>query len=191
MSVCELLPLTAQWMHRTAVVRSVFHNGGCHKNLPMYTGFDVNLPDEDFRNTDPPSMGSVCAYLERESKGVLPPYVYLPCSLGWGEVRKKAGPHAGFLGKQFDPFCTECTAFVDHPPDDMWKPQVVRGEPHLGSTSLPETITADRLQDRRRLVDEFDLPFVRQIGDGGLGDISQARAPGVRDAHLGAGAGGL
>ena len=64
--VCELLPLTAQWMHKTAVVRSVYHNGGCHKNLPMYTGFDVNLPDEEFRDTDPPSMGSVCAYLERE-----------------------------------------------------------------------------------------------------------------------------
>ena len=76
-------------MHKTAVVRSVFHNGGCHKNLPMYTGFDVNLPDEDFRDTDPPSMGSVCAYLERESKGVLPPYVYLPCSLGWGKHARR------------------------------------------------------------------------------------------------------
>src|SRR5713226_7234891 len=32
--VCELLPLTAQLMHTTAVVRSVYHNGGCHKNLP-------------------------------------------------------------------------------------------------------------------------------------------------------------
>ena len=63
--VCELLPLSARWMHKTAVVRSVYHNGGCHKNLPMYTGFDANLPDEDFRDTDPPSMGAVCAYLER------------------------------------------------------------------------------------------------------------------------------
>src|SRR5207302_3095629 len=44
-SVCELLPRTAQWMHKTAVVRSVYHNGGCHKNMPMYTGYDLNLPD--------------------------------------------------------------------------------------------------------------------------------------------------
>ena len=64
--VCELLPLTARWMHKSAVVRSVYHYGGCHKNLPMYTGFDVNLPDEEFRDSDPPSMGSVCAYLERD-----------------------------------------------------------------------------------------------------------------------------
>ena len=82
-------------MHKAAVVRSVYHNGGCHKNLPMYTGYDVNLPDEDFRETDPPSMGSVCAYLE-PAPAELPPYVYLPCALGWGEERKKAGPHAGF-----------------------------------------------------------------------------------------------
>jgi hypothetical protein len=171
--VCELLPLTARWMHKTAVVRSVYHNGGCHKNLPMYTGFDANLPDEDFRDTDPPSMGAVCAYLERDRPRALPPYVYLPCSLGWGEARKKAGPHGGFLGRRYDPFCTECTAFVDQPPDDMWKPQVVRGEPHLGGADLPASVTLDRLTDRRRLVDQVDQPFVRLVGDLGLGDYSK------------------
>ncbi len=66
--VCELLPLTSQWMHHSAIVRSVYHNGGCHKNLPMYTGYDVNLPDEEFRDSDPPSMGSVCSYLERDQR---------------------------------------------------------------------------------------------------------------------------
>ena len=107
-------------MHHSAIVRSVYHNGGCHKNLPMYTGYDVNLPDEEFRDSDPPSMGSVCAYLERDAPKELPTYAYLPCPLGWGEVRKKAGPHGGFLGRRYDPFCTECTAYVDHPPDDIW-----------------------------------------------------------------------
>ena len=72
----ELLPLTAKRMHKAAAVRSVYHNGGCHKNLPMYTGFDVNLPDEEFRDTDPPSMGSMCAYLERETLRALPSYAY-------------------------------------------------------------------------------------------------------------------
>ncbi len=114
--VCEHLPLTARWMHKSAVVRSVYHNGGCHKNLPMYTGYDVNLPDEEFRESDPPSMGSVCSYLQRGRQKELPTYAYLPCPLGWGEARKKAGPHGGFLGRRFDPFCTECTASVDHPP---------------------------------------------------------------------------
>lgn len=127
------------------------------------------FPDENFRDTDPPSMGSVCAYLERDRSRPLPPSVYLPCSLGWGEARKKAGPHGGFLGQTYDPFCTECTAYVDNPPDDIWKPQVVRGEPHLGMAGLPAAVSLDRLRSRRRLVDQFDQQFVRLVGEGGLG----------------------
>jgi hypothetical protein len=153
--VGEHLPKTSLWMHKTAVVRSVYHNGGCHKNMPMYTGYDINLPDEEFRETDPPSMGSVCAYLEARP-GQLPPYVYLPCSLGWGEGRKKGGPHAGFLGRRYDPFCTECTAAVDNPPDEIWSPQIVRGEPRLGDAELRSDFTLDRLHDRRRLLVQFE-----------------------------------
>jgi hypothetical protein len=154
-SVCELLPKTSRWMHKAAVVRSVYHDGGCHKNIPMYTGYDINLPDEEFRETDPPSMGSVCAYLE-DKPSKLPPYVYLPCSLGWGEGRKKGGPHGGFLGRRYDPFCTECTASVDKPPDGIWSPQVVRGEPRLGDAELIPDLTLDRLLDRRRLLEQFE-----------------------------------
>lgn len=157
--VSELLPQTARWMHKSVVVRSVYHNGGCHKNLPMYTGYDVNLPDEEFRESDPPSMGSVCAYLERDQQRPLPPYVYLPCPLGWGEARTKAGPHGGFLGHRYDAFSTECRAYVDHPPDDIWKPQIVRGEPRLTDTELLEGVTLDRLDRRRRLVEQFDDRF--------------------------------
>ena len=157
--ICELLPPTARTMHHSAIVRSVYHNGGCHKNLPMYTGYDVNLPDEEFRDSDPPSMGSVCAYLERDQPRDLPAYAYLPCPLGWGEVRKKAGPHGGFLGRRYDPFSTDCSAYVDHPPDEIWKPQLVRGEPRLKDTELLEGITLDRLQGRRRLLDQLDDAF--------------------------------
>ena len=157
--VCELLPLSSRWMHKSAVVRSVYHNGGCHKNLPMYTGYDLNLADEEFRDSDPPSMGSVCAYVERDKPKELPTYAYLPCPLGWGEVRKKAGPHGGFLGRRFDAFSTECTAYVDHPPDDIWAPQVVRGEPRVTDTELLDGITLDRLLGRKRLVEQFDDQF--------------------------------
>jgi Protein of unknown function (DUF1501) len=169
--VGELLPLTARWMHKSAVIRSVYHNGGCHKNLPMYTGFDVNLPDEEFRDSDPPSMGSVCAYVDRNRQHELPTYAYLPCPLGWGEVRKKAGPHGGFLGRRYDPFCTECTAYVDHPPDEIWSPQVVRGEPRLTDTELIEGVTLDRLRNRKRLVEQFDDQFRRLEAQRDLGNF--------------------
>mgnify|MGYP002623721972 CR=1 FL=1 len=159
--VCELLPLTSRWMHKSAVVRSVYHNGGCHKNLPMYTGFDVNLPCEEFRDSDPPSMGSVCAYLDRDKPSELPIYAYLPCPLGWGEARKKAGPHGGFLGAKYDAFSTECTAYVDNPPDEIWNPQVVRGEPRLTDMDLLDGVSLDRLHNRKRLVEQFDEQLVK------------------------------
>jgi len=154
-SVCEHLPRLSRWMHKTAIVRSVYHNGGCHKNIPMYSGYDANLADEEFRETDPPSMGSVCAYLE-DKPTRLPPYVYLPCSLGWGEGRKKGGPHGGLLGRRYDPFCTECIASVDKPPDEIWSPQVVRGEPRLGDAELQPDLTLDRVLDRHRLLEQFE-----------------------------------
>lgn len=173
--VCEHLPETSKWMHESAIVRSVYHDGGCHKNLPMYTAHDINLPDEEFRDNDPPSIGSVCAFLERNQTRTLPAYAYLPCSLGWGEVRKKAGPHAGFLGAQYDPFCTECTAYVDHPPDEIWNPQVVRGEPHLAHTTLQEGLSIARLQERRELVHQFEDRLRAEEQRGRLGNYPGQR----------------
>jgi hypothetical protein len=159
--VCELLPQMARWMHKACVVRSVYHKGGCHNNLPMYTSYDVPPPDIDSaRATDPPSMGSVLTYHDQvirgKKPGVVPPYIYLPCPLGWGEYKKKPGPHGGFLGQRFDPLTTECTAYVDHPPDKQWYPQPLRGEPVLSGVQLPKGMTIDALSSRRTLLEQME-----------------------------------
>jgi hypothetical protein len=160
-ALCEHLPQTARWMHRAALVRSTYHEGICHSNMPMYTGHD-RVRDQERRATDPPSMGSVCAYYEEEvlekKPGLLPNYVYLPCPLGWGEATVKGGPWAGFLGRRYDPLCTECTAYVDRPQqsgpsDDM---QRVRGEILFRGTDLPAGLTVDRFGARRRLLEQVD-----------------------------------
>src|SRR5208337_5174234 len=65
--LCEHLPGMAQWMHKAAIVRSLNHKAGCHNCLPSYTGYEVPMPDQHPRDTDPPSMGSVCEYLNRGS----------------------------------------------------------------------------------------------------------------------------
>ena len=158
--ICELLPRTARWMHKSAIVRSVYHNGGCHKNLPMYTGYDVNLPDEEFRDSDPPSMGSVCAYLERDRQQELPTYAYLPCPLGLGRGAQKGRPARRVSGRRYDPF--------SHRVHRLRRPSARRD---LEAASRARRAALDRhraarrdharsaASDRRRLVEQFDEEF--------------------------------
>src|SRR5438552_7476346 len=151
--LCEYLPRMAGWMHRAAIVRSVNHKAGCHNCLPSYTGYEVPQADQHPRDTDPPSMGSVCEYLRRDA-GEFPAYVYMPCWLGWGQVFRRAGPYGGFLGKRYDPFTTECSPYGDKdaPPARPGQPRVVRGEPFLPDSVLGGEMTIDRLNQRRSLL---------------------------------------
>lgn len=156
--VCDQLPRMAQWMHRVAVVRSLNHRAGCHNPLPSYTGHDAMLPDiVSTRDTYPPSMGSVCEYLRSEQR-VLPDYVYMPCYLGWGQVIRRPGPYAGFLGQRYDPLCTEVVPYRDPgaPAEAAGRPQVARGIPHLPHSVLGEGLSVDRLNARHGLLDQVE-----------------------------------
>src|SRR5207244_188721 len=155
--ICEHLPRMSQWMHQAALVRSVSHKAGCHNCLPSYTGYEVPQPDQHPRETQPPSMGSVCEYLRREQSD-FPAYVYMPCWLGWGQVFRRAGPYAGFLGQRYDPLTTECTPYGDKhaPPTTPGHPRIVRGEPFLPNSVLTGDFTIDRLNRRRTLVQQVD-----------------------------------
>src|SRR5262249_16639104 len=146
--VCEHLPKMARWMHRAALIRSLNHKAGCHNCLPSYTGDEVPRPDQHPRDTDPPSMGSVCEYLNtNRGPGHLPAYVSMPCWLGWGQVFRRAGPYAGFLGKRYDPLITECQPYGDKdaPAPVPGRPRIVRGQPYLPNSVLDADLTIDRL----------------------------------------------
>jgi hypothetical protein len=154
--VCEHLPLTSRWMHKSAIVRSVNHKAGCHNCLPSYTGFETPMPDQHPRETDPPSMGAVCEYL-RGDRGELPDYVYMPCWLGWGQAFRRAGPYAGFLGQRYNGLTTECKPYADPGQKPVpGKPCIVRGTPLLPNTAFDADLTLDRLNARRSLLDQFD-----------------------------------
>jgi len=177
--ICEHLPRLARWMHRAAIVRSVNHKAGCHNCLPSYTGYEVTPPDQHPRDTDPPSMGSVCEFISSK-QGDLPAYVYLPCWLGWGQVFRRAGPYAGFLGKRFDPLITECNPHGDAsaPPTKAGYPRIVRGEPYLPNSNLGDGFTIDRLNARRGLLQQIDdqLPGIETQSTLGQFDRTQQRA---------------
>ena len=170
LDVCEHLPRLAKWAHRLAIVRSVSHRGGCHNPLPSYTGWETIPPDiVSTSDTYPPSMGSVCEYLRRDARA-LPDYMYLPNYLGWGQSIRRPGPYGGFLGKRFDPLCTECDPRNDNgaPAETPWHPQVLRGEPKIPNASGGEGITLDRLDRRRGLLGQFE---------------DQLRRPGIAESY--------
>jgi hypothetical protein len=177
--LCEHLPRMSRWMHKAALIRSVNHKAGCHNCLPSYTGHEVPMPDQHPRDTDPPSMGSVCEFLKRDVSD-LPAYVYMPCWLGWGQVFRRAGPYAGFLGKRYDALTSECMPFgdADAPPTKPGYPRVVRGTPTLPNTVFEADLTLDRLNTRRGLLQQFDQQLRRAESQPALGtyDRTQQRA---------------
>src|SRR5579863_6232331 len=172
----EHLPLTANWMHKTAIVRSVNHKAGCHNCLPSYCGWELPPTNQHPTDNDAPSMGSICEYLkghgyfQNEHHGLpdiasaaaagddFPAYLYMPTWLGWGQAFRRAGPYGGFLGKKYDALTTECEPFWDnvgHQPLPG-TPQIVRGQPVLPNSALQEGITIDRLNVRRSLLGQLD-----------------------------------
>ena len=155
--ICEHLPRMARWMHKAAIVRSVNHKAGCHNCLPSYTGCEVPQPDQHPRDTHPPSMGSVCEYLKRRDSD-FPDYMYLPCWLGWGQVFRRGGPYAGYLGKRYDPLITECdpSGDKDAPAPKAGYPRIVRGQPFLPESTLGADMTIDRMNFRKGLLQQLD-----------------------------------
>ncbi len=159
--VCEHLPRTARWMHRAALVRSVNHRAGCHNVVPAFTGYPEMVPEQNVANPNhPPSMGSVCAYLRAgpTAEDDLPAYVCLPNHLGWGEAGRRPGIYAGFLGRRYDPLCSDCDPHYDAGVDrrDRGRPAPLRGRPALPHATLPEGITLDRLDRRQGLLRQLD-----------------------------------
>jgi hypothetical protein len=180
-SVCEHLPLTARWMHKAALVRSVNHKAGCHNPLPSYTGCEQPLLDPaaiTTSDTYPPSMGSVCEYL-RDGRGTIPDYVYLPNYMGWGQSIRRPGPYAGFLGKRYDPLYSDCDPSYDkkevHQTPWQEHPPVFLGEPYLADTALAGGITLDRLDSRSRLLEQFDRQLSRAEKDAALSTFERSR----------------
>jgi Protein of unknown function (DUF1501) len=174
MQICELLPRTAQWMHKTALVRSVNHKAGCHNPIPSYTGAEFPIADNvSTKDTYPPSMGSVCEYLRRE-KDDLPAYLYLPNYAGAGAagtVVRYPGPYAGFLGRRYDPLFSEFNPAIARQVQGM---KMLGGEPFLARNSkLADGITLDALQTREGLVQQFNRQQRRLESDRTLDDVDR------------------
>ena len=115
----ELLPLSAKWMHKIGLVRTMCHDHNDHGrgSYWMFTGYpylgsvtDVN----SMSRADMPHMGSCVAKLA-PGKGPMFPFALVPHRMDVAGGRR-AGQFAGSLGGKYDPLLTG-----GNPNDDNFK----------------------------------------------------------------------
>ncbi|MSR53028.1 MAG: DUF1501 domain-containing protein [Gemmataceae bacterium] len=105
----ELLPNAAKWMHKSALVRTMFHDHNDHGrgSYSMFTGYQYpgSVPDvNSMSRADMPHMGSVLAKLA-PGKGPMFPFAIVPHRMDVAGGRR-AGQFAGALGGKYDPLLT-------------------------------------------------------------------------------------
>lgn len=144
LQITEHLPRWAKLMHHCTVVRSVHHNMKNHNSAGYYSLTGHAPPTDDQRLRDSPSLfpgyGSVVAKLRPVEEAAIPSYVSYPYVIRDGSVTP--GQHASFLGKAFDPFFIS-----DDPASKNFR---------LPELHLPQSVSSQRLDDRRKLLDVVD-----------------------------------
>ena len=146
--VCEHLPLLAKQTDKYGVIRSLCHRDFNHPSgvywmvtgHPYHKGIGSGL-SENISREDHPHIGSQLTAVEGKRDKAMPPFVTLPDYIAVnGPVR--AGQHGGFLGGRMDPLI---------PRGDPNSPNFQPWELGLG-----QLVGADRLRDRRSLLDQLN-----------------------------------
>src|SRR5262245_29547518 len=175
-SICDHLPRMAAVMDKVTVVRSVTHPYPLHCVAYTTSGipdYDVSL---ETRPRDPrhwPYIGSVVDYVDRRRAGGAVPELPQNVGLPWllnsrSDIVPLAGPYAAFLGQAHDPFWPVYSGKgtkIGPKLSDAQTKEVV--DPYAGLTPegrflvsetarLSETLTLDRLNRRRTLLEQFD-----------------------------------
>jgi hypothetical protein len=141
--ICEHLPQMARVMDRCSVVRSLAHTIPSHgpATIHMTTG---NRPTPALQY---PALGSVVTRLVPAAAGV-PPYV------SFTELRNGSAGQAGYLGTAYNPFIVEgnpqAAGRANSPTANNLR---VRG------ITLPTGFTLEQLENRDRLLQNFDAGF--------------------------------
>ncbi|MBI83668.1 MAG: hypothetical protein CMJ81_10770 [Planctomycetaceae bacterium] len=150
LQICEHLPLTARWMDRATLIRTVTHHYNSHHPYVVFTGSDdATAQASGPALSDHPSMGAVCQYLELGRQDV-PGYVFIPAYPGYSQ-NPRPGAHAGYLGRGYDPLFTSCNPAFERE-GSFYDPVLPVGQPLLNGLSRLPGVTIDRLEQRRSLL---------------------------------------
>ncbi len=154
LKVGELMPRTAQWTDRIAVLRAVVTGDNAHSSsgYQMLTGIPhLPLNRESAIPKPPnnwPSMGGVVRALI-DDRGQLPAAVTLPEHI-WNDGNFPwPGQDAGLLGRHVDPWLIHC-----QPQEDRFD---------VPGLKLLDDMSTARLQQRQRLVDQMNGQLDRLV----------------------------
>jgi hypothetical protein len=165
--VCEHLPRLADLSDKYCVIRTMTHSYNDHSGGGHYiqTGKRWHVPIGGGFNPTPrdwPSIGSVVEYLGQQQGGGnrgLANYAVMPNSLGRlqeaGQYRRP-GEHAGWLGRVYNPLTTMVDK-RDTKDNPYWR-DCSDAELAFAIEGLvpPKELTADRLDGRMSLLEQFD-----------------------------------
>jgi hypothetical protein len=192
--LCEGLPRLSRVMDKVTVLRSVTHDYPIHGVAFATTGIpqielSMELSPRDARHW--PFIGSVVDYLDERNNPRAVPEVPRNLFLPWamstqriGEV-PRAGPYGGFLGAGYDPVPTEFVGKATVKSRKTLTTNVWEDlEPYRGITpesrfrlasvtQRDESLTLDRLEQRRSLLEQFES--ARRAGDQALQDGNPER----------------
>ena len=177
--VGELFPKMAKVMDRVTVLRSLNHPYPIHGVAFALTGAPITDVGLELSPRDPrhwPFFGSVVDYvLEQQAdpadrRPQVPRNMLLPWAFSSRRVGEvpRAGPYASYLGTAYDPVATEFVGkatrgrrkklgtryFEDNDPYMGVEPNCYFEVP--GATRLQGDVTLDRLDRRRRLLEQLD-----------------------------------
>ena len=155
--ICSLMPGIAGLMNEATLIRTYSHKYNSHNPYNVLTGFDGGNDAENYfaKRSDHPSMGSICQHLDIGPRDV-PRYVLMPAFPGYGQSLRRAGPYGGYLGSRYDPLFTVCEPKWDRKGNGDYDPVLAHGAPLLPSLGELPAVTADRLDRRRSLLEQFD-----------------------------------
>jgi hypothetical protein len=159
--VCEYLPKIASIADRFAFVRTLVGSVGVHDAFQCQSGFGA----EDLKSIGGrPAMGSVVAKLQGSTDDPVPSFVDL--LQGRGQVRNSARP--GFLGPAFRAFRPDISRWFERALEEGMKKELAALGPEPPTNlTLVDELSAERLNDRRRLLEGLD-GFRRDVDASGM-----------------------
>jgi hypothetical protein len=139
--ICEHLPQMARLMHKVALVRGLHHNNRLHDSasIETLTGRPIGGPDRELFSPTPQFFPSYGGALSWAWRGKHLPVAHASLPFVFHNVVDVPCQGGGFLGAAYNPLCID----VD--------PQT--GAYRVGALALPDDLTPNRLDRRRRLLD--------------------------------------